>query len=238
MTTRLTNEIQQLSLPLRLDDGIKWKPFPLFRGPTPNLDDLSCHVSALAPGHTPHAPHQHPEEELLLLLAGAVDLVLPDTPEKRIRLQPGEFVYYPAQFLHTIESAGEEPANYLMLKWRDASENEDSHLPFGRFDAFAREAGHQAGAGWRAGRLFEGVTAYLKKLHSHVSVLESAGGYEPHADAHDVSIILLEGEVETLGRRVRPHGVIFHSAGQLHGIRNPGASPAKYLVFEFHGRRQ
>jgi uncharacterized cupin superfamily protein len=238
MTTQLTNEVYQLSLPLKLEEGIDWKPFPIFRGATPNLDDLACHISALAPGHSPHAPHQHPEEELLLLLAGAVDLVLPNAAEKRIRLRPGEFVYYPAQFLHTIESAGEEPANYLMLKWRDASENVGPQLAFEKFDVFAREAGHQAGVGWRAGRLFEGATAYLTKLHSHVSVLEPGAGYEPHADAHDVAMILFEGEVETLGQRVQPYGVISHSAGQLHGIRNVGAAPAKYLVFEFHGRRQ
>jgi mannose-6-phosphate isomerase-like protein (cupin superfamily) len=235
MTIQLANQIHQLSIPLELDKGINWKPLPIFRGSTPNLEDLACHVSALAPGHSPHPPHRHPEEELLLLLAGDVDLILPDSAEKRIRLRCGEFVYYPAEFLHTIESAGDEPANYLMLKWRDASENVDPRLSFRRFDVLAREAGHQAGAGWRAGRLFEGATAYLKKLHSHVSVLELGAGYEPHADGHDVVIILFQGEVETLSQRVRPKGVIFHSAGQLHGIRNVGAERAKYLVFEFHG---
>jgi len=29
--------------------------------------------------------------------------------------------------------------------------------------------------------------------------------------------------------------VIFYPAGQAHGMTNPGAAPARYVVFEFHG---
>ena len=50
-----------------------------------------------------------------------------------------------------------------------------------------------------------------------------------------MAIIILEGEVETLGERVKPCSVIFHPAGESHGMRNPGGSPARYVVFEFHG---
>jgi hypothetical protein len=50
-----------------------------------------------------------------------------------------------------------------------------------------------------------------------------------------VAIIVLEGEVESLGKRVRPHSVIFYGAGEPHGMRNPGGSIARYAVFEFHG---
>ena len=56
-------------------------------------------------------------------------------------------------------------------------------------------------------------------------------------DAYDVGIIVLEGEVETLGERVS-QGVIFYRAGEPHGIRNPSQSMAKYIVFEFHGSQE
>jgi hypothetical protein len=46
--------------------------------------------------------------------------------------------------------------------------------------------------------------------------------------------VLLSGEVETVGKRVRPLGVIYYSAGELHGMKNVGTTPATYLVFEFH----
>jgi quercetin dioxygenase-like cupin family protein len=80
-------------------------------------------------------------------------------------------------------------------------------------------------------------TANLEKLHGHTSTLTPGAGYDPHADPYDVAIIVLEGEVETLGKRVGPHGVIFYAAGEPHGIRNPGYTIARYIVFEFHHRR-
>jgi hypothetical protein len=64
--------------------------------------------------------------------------------------------------------------------------------------------------------------------------LPAGKGYEAHIDPYDVAIILLEGEVETLGTRVSPTGVIFYGAGETHGMWNPGHTIAKYLVFEFH----
>ncbi|MGH6804554.1 MAG: cupin domain-containing protein, partial [Methyloceanibacter sp.] len=85
--------------------------------------------------------------------------------------------------------------------------------------------------------LFQGPTAYLGKLHAHVTELQPGGGYSAHADKYDVAIILFSGTVETLGKTVGPGGSIYYSAGQLHGMRNVGDNPAKYLVIEFHGER-
>lgn len=59
--------------------------------------------------------------------------------------------------------------------------------------------------------------------------------YAAHVDAYDVAIVVLEGEVETLGQRVGAHGLIFYPAGEAHGMSNPGPALARYLVFEFHG---
>jgi hypothetical protein len=82
--------------------------------------------------------------------------------------------------------------------------------------------------------LFQQATDQLPKLHAHLTTLQPGGGYEAHADPYDVAIILFSGEVETVGERVKPLGVIYYSAGELHGMRNVGTVPATYLVFEFH----
>ena len=65
--------------------------------------------------------------------------------------------------------------------------------------------------------------------------LAPSDGYEPHADQHDVAIIVFEGELETLGEKVSPHDVIFYRSGDLHGMVNNGDTTAVYAVFEFHG---
>jgi hypothetical protein len=70
-----------------------------------------------------------------------------------------------------------------------------------------------------------------------VTTLQPGAGYEPHVDAYDVGIVVLDGTIETLGERVEPHGVVYYAGGEPHGMHNPGDVPAVYLVFEFQGRR-
>jgi quercetin dioxygenase-like cupin family protein len=218
---RLSSRIHSLRLPFP-ESGEPWKPYPAFEGTTADLPAVTCHASVLQNGHSPHPPHTHAEEEILLLLTGQVELELDGASE---RLRPGELVYYPVGFAHTLRTTSAEPATYVMFKWRGATDEPPGRsLSFERFDTV------------RPGVLFEGPTRYLRKLHSHVTVLESGGGYEPHADAYDVAIVLLEGEVETIGGRAAPHDVIFYRAGEEHGMRNVGDTPARYVVFEFHGR--
>jgi hypothetical protein len=84
--------------------------------------------------------------------------------------------------------------------------------------------------------VFEGPTRYLQRLQCHTSTLTPKAGYRAHRDPYDVAILVLEGEVETLGRRVSPHGLIFYATGKPHGMYNPGEVTAKYVVFEFQGR--
>src|SRR6185503_19595909 len=107
-------------------------------------------------------------------------------------------------------------------------------IPFGIFDVRDPVRQLEGREGFRPGLLFEGPTPYLRKLHSHFSTLDPGAGYEPHVDAYAAAIIVLEGEVETLGERVGPHGVILFAQGEAHGMQNPGKTPARYVVFEFH----
>jgi len=239
---QLTSRIYSLRVPLTPDEEKGWKPYPMFRGSTAGLGNLSCHASVLTHGHSPHPPHTHVEEELLLLLSGEADLVLPAEPttsaDKRKRLRFGQFVFYPPHFPHTLETVSEAPANYLMFKWYSGRSGADSPLRFGQFNFFDHLSDASAEVGFRPRLVFEGPTAYLQKLHCHTSTLSPGAGYEPHVDAYDVAIIVLEGEIETVGERVGPHTVIFYPAGEPHGVRNSGEAACKYVVFEFHGTQK
>jgi uncharacterized cupin superfamily protein len=181
----------------------------------------------------------HKEEEILLLLDGEVDLIISDGliphETKRRRLKRGEFVYYPSNFAHTLQTVSEVPANYMMYKWYARSKENKVALKFGHYNVFGSLPGKKGKDGFFTHLLFEGATVFLKKLHCHISTLSPQTGYEPHDDDYDVSIVVLEGEVETLGKRVGPLSVIFYAAGEPHGMYNPGEVTAKYIVFEFHG---
>jgi len=235
---RLSSRVYPLPLPLPHDGKEEWRPNFIFKGATANVSRLSCHVSTLKSGCSPHPPHTHDDEEILLMLKGEADVTLPRADrqaDRRIRLKAGQGAYYPPHFPHTLRAAGGGAANYLMFKWQDRSGRHVPSLAFKRF-RFQDEKRARGGSGFRVRVLFEGSTPSLRKLHCHFSTLSAGAGYDAHVDAHDVAIIVLEGEVETLGQRVAPHGVIFYPGGEPHDMHNVGTTDAKYVVFEFHGR--
>ena len=219
---QLTSRIYPVRLPLEPDERRGWKAYPVFGSTSGGGPSIACHVSVLMPGRSPHPPHAHAEEELLLLLAGEVELLL--AGRERARLRAGEFVYYPARYAHTLQTTSTDPAMYVMFKWREEpAADSGPALSFGRFDT--------AGP---PGLLFESPTGYLGKLHSHVTLLEPGDGYPPHADDYDVAIVVLAGEVETIGAWAEPYDVIYYAAGEAHGMHNVGDVAARYVVFEFH----
>jgi uncharacterized cupin superfamily protein len=237
----LTSRSYPLNIPLEPDIENKWKPYQIFLGPTDLVDSLSCHASTLVHGHSPHPPHKHREEEILLVLSGEVDIMIPENPssekdhKKRLRIH--DLVYYPSCFAHTLQTVSREPANYLMLKWSGFPYARRSMLAFGHYNLsdFFRNLKIQDKLSLNV--IFQGATEYLKKFQCHVSALKPKTGYRPHVDAYDVVIILLEGEVQTLNKILKPHSVIFYKAGEPHGMYNCGESVARYVVFEFHNRR-
>ena len=235
---RLRSGVHPVTLPLDPDHDTGFRFYHQYRGSTGNVDSFSSHVSALAQGQCPHPPHTHSEEEILIMLQGEADVVLPSCPagQRERRLTAGQFVYYPAHFPHTLRAVSPQPANYLMFKWRAAHRGGAARLSFQHVDLAAVHPTGAHSGGFESRVLFEGPTGYLGTLHAHLSFLASGAGYEPHVDEHDGAIVLLAGEVETLGHRVRPHGIIHFASGEPHGMRNPGPHPARYLVFEFHGR--
>jgi mannose-6-phosphate isomerase-like protein (cupin superfamily) len=233
----ITTFARTVALPLAEDPVKRWRPFPQFHGPTSTLARMSCHISVLSGGHSPHPPHIHDEEELLVVLDGAVEIELAEDPHgtgsRRHPMKPGMFSYYPATQHHTIHNTGTQPATYLMFKWRSTASGSETPLPA---SVFAHEpvVVPEQPAPRATKLLFQQATDQLPKLHAHLTTVQPGGGYEAHADPYDVAIVLLTGEVETVGERVRPLGVIYYSAGEPHGMRNVGTEPATYLVFEFH----
>lgn len=236
---QLRTIIRPLNLPLSHTADNGWSFHDLFRGMTSNVSDMECHASVLSPGKTPHPPHSHVEEEVLIVLGGeAMLMVADDSGVVQPRTAPaGSIIYYPKWHTHTITNRTASPITYLMFKWTAddrAADRREVPLTFLRGDEIAGTSTSEQA--FKMKLLFEGPTTDLGKLHSHVSVLQPGGGYDAHVDAHDVAIIMLEGTVETLGQTVQPHGVIYYAAGEPHGMRCVGTTPARYIVLEFHGR--
>lgn len=227
----------ELKIPFAADDETGWTPRPVFYGHTSDIAELCCHVSALKSGQLPHPPHSHQDEEVLLMLAGEAELVLPGLAEAegRVRVGPGEVVYYPAEFPHSLRTTSAQPANYLMFKWTSGIRKRDDVLDYGCYDldVFTRKTSGLPGCHTEV--VFQGMTQMLSWLHCHTSTLSPGEGYDPHSDPYDVVIVVLQGEVETLGETVGENQVIFYPAGEPHGMQNAAPTEAHYMVLEFHG---
>lgn len=240
----LTTVIKPLQLPL-LDAEPKQNGrshYPVLAGTSATIQEMKSHASVLGAGMCPHPPHIHPEEELLILLDGEADIVLADdadrTNEKKIRLKPGSFSYYPSGQYHTIENPTASPITYLMFKWRVRRGSKSSYALQTRIVEYGNVF-DRANLKVRQTRLlFEKPTVHLAGLHAHVTHMPPGFGYEPHEDGYDVAIVMLSGEVETLGRMIRAHDIAYYSAFTSHGLKNTGTEPARYLVFEFHTDRK
>jgi mannose-6-phosphate isomerase-like protein (cupin superfamily) len=232
----LITAVHEVILPLERP-AQDWQAFPGFRGATRTLAEMSCHASVLVPGHSPHAPHAHQEEEILIPLHGEVELVIAGSPTDRAprieRVAPGSFVYYPGGQYHTIRNRGSAPAGYLMFKWRTGARSSGGQLGTTIVRHAELAPPTNAPAFWTA-PLLEGPTTQLGKLHSHLTVLAPGASYEAHADPYDVAFVVLSGTIETIGSTAGPGTVLYCAAGEMHGMRNPGSEPARYLVFEFH----
>lgn len=85
-----------------------------FRAPTATLDELELHVTTLNPGETPHPPHQHPDEELLIIKEGTVEALVNGTAK---RVGPGSVIFQASNQMHSIRNVGTTPATYHVIKW-------------------------------------------------------------------------------------------------------------------------
>lgn len=230
---------RHLNYPLQLDSQ-KVRMYQIYRGATPNLGSLDCHYTVLAEGQTPHPPHVHDDEEIIVPLVSSVDILraaaadLTVTSEERIGF--GRFVYHASRLPHTIRAVGPGPSAYLVLRW-SASAVEgtpDGAIHAQTFD-FGRALASEplATQGMIRTLIFEGPTRLLRRLHVHVSFARPGEGSHPHQDAHDVAVIVLDGTVETTSGRVEAPGIIFHPAGRTHFVRSVGVQPARYVAIEF-----
>ena len=206
----------------RCADGKSFTPVHCFIGRTGNVDYLESHYSILMPGFSPHLPHAHLDEEILVVMSGAAELVVAnsvrDSNPKVFAAPAGTAIYYPPYQHHTIRNASGEPVRYAMLRWRSPAISAKAHLPSRFVPAKWREADIFRGpVSMRT--LFEGPSAFLGKLHGHVTRIWPGGGYKAHRDAHDVSIFLIEGEIAVLGKNIVAPAVVFIPAGHLHGMK-------------------
>jgi mannose-6-phosphate isomerase-like protein (cupin superfamily) len=86
-----------------------------FEGSTAQLNAMTAGSLRLKPGMSPHPPHEHPEEEFMVVTEGTGEISI----EGQItRVAPGSMMYCGAGKLHGIVNTGKTPLLFYFYKWR------------------------------------------------------------------------------------------------------------------------
>ncbi len=87
----------------------------LVRQPTATLDELEMHITTLNPGLASHPPHTHPNEELVIVSEGTVEVLNGGSWK---RLGPGSVVFNASNSPHALRNVGATPATYHVINWK------------------------------------------------------------------------------------------------------------------------
>jgi quercetin dioxygenase-like cupin family protein len=86
--------------------------------PTATLENLEIHITTLNPGKSPHPPHKHPNEELIIIRQGTVETLSNGT---WIRVGPGSIIFNGSNQLHGFRNVGADPAIYHVVNFKTAA---------------------------------------------------------------------------------------------------------------------
>ena len=74
---------------------------------------LRLHVSVIHPGLSPHPPHAHPGEEIILLLEGTAEVRVGD--ETHVVRAPAT-LFFPEHLFHGLRNLGDRPMKYAVVR--------------------------------------------------------------------------------------------------------------------------
>jgi mannose-6-phosphate isomerase-like protein (cupin superfamily) len=83
-------------------------------GDTPASTKFVTGRFVLQPGKSPHAPHTHPEEEVMIIESGRGEIFCDG---KTTKVGPGSVMYTTPNAPHGITNTGDEPVVFYYVKW-------------------------------------------------------------------------------------------------------------------------
>ena len=86
-----------------------------FDGPTAQLSAMTAGSLWLKPGKEPHPPHQHPEEEMMVVTEGTGEITVDG---KITKVASGSMMFCGAGTLHGIKNTGKSPLLFYYYKWK------------------------------------------------------------------------------------------------------------------------
>ncbi len=81
--------------------------------PTVTCTNFECHVTTLNPGEVPHAAHRHPDEEIVVVKEGVMEVTINGVTN---RGGPGSIFFYGSNDEHGMSNVGGTTASYHVIR--------------------------------------------------------------------------------------------------------------------------
>ncbi len=86
-----------------------------FDRPTAMCENYEMHITQLAKKGPSHAPHQHVDTEIILVISGQVEMTIDG---KTYSGGPGDMFIVESGKIHGVSNASDAPCRYFAFKWR------------------------------------------------------------------------------------------------------------------------
>ena len=191
---------------------------------------FSAYVLTLDAGGWPHDVHAHVDEEILIPLSGAVDMVEHGSVR---RLTSSDLVLHAPWHEHTHVGAPSGPAALLAFKWAapgSTGEGSSRQVEVANLDLEETEAlrGIRRRRIWTRRPLTSGSTMTVESVQ-----LQPSTGYPMHTHDHDLVLVVTAGQLVTFGVAIQAPAVIYYPAGTPHGGA-AGSEPLRMIALDFH----
>lgn len=97
-------------LPVKTNGGNQTRP--VFDGETHSGFPIELHITNLPPGGSPHPPHHHVDEEIILVQEGTMEVTIAGNTT---RLGPGSVGYVASNLEHGWRNVGAGRAQYFVF---------------------------------------------------------------------------------------------------------------------------
>jgi quercetin dioxygenase-like cupin family protein len=211
------------------------------RIPTATLTELECHVSLLNPDLPSHPPHVHPQEEVIILTEGTLEIFINGTTS---RIGPGSVFFFSSWDAHSVRNVGSGPARYHVFNF--LTEKTHSNPWYPAATSAAPEMLRSGVFEWQQlpvqttktglrRAVLDGPTPTYERLECHVTTLNPGlAAHAPHRHPDEEIIMIKEGTLDVTingaTTRAGTGSVIFFASNDEHGLKNAGDSPATYYV--------
>ncbi|HET9863779.1 MAG TPA: cupin domain-containing protein [Steroidobacteraceae bacterium] len=95
------------------------------REPTRTLDELEMHITTLNPHTASHAPHTHPNEEMVIVKEGTLRA---HVNGQEIVVGPGSVLFFASMQPHAVQNVGDTAATYFVINWASPG-SKTRHIP-------------------------------------------------------------------------------------------------------------